>query len=171
MAGGIGLLVLGLARITVRFVSESLFGLTQSSFLSSRHGPRLDLACSSARFGRSPAQLKVRRIAVRLGSARYSGLSASWLVARVRLGARLGTRESACSAWLSFELGSGLSWGLAVESGFGLVWLRAQLGSLVSAWCLGSAQASARLRSQVRLDVRPTSICIPNAIFKVSAMR
>ena len=72
------------------------------------------------------------------------------------------------------ELGSGfssgLSWGLAGESGFGLAWLRAQLGSLVSAWCLGSARGSARLGSQVRLQVRPTSICIPNAIFKVSPM-
>ena len=64
---------------------ESLFGLTQTQFgwfLSSRHGPRLDLACSSARFARSPTQLKARRIAARLGSARYSELSASRLVAR-----------------------------------------------------------------------------------------
>ena len=121
-----------MARSTVRFGSESPFGLTQSSFLSSKHGPRLDLACSSARFARSPAQLKARHIAARLGSARYSGLGASRLVARARLGvewrlgdqlnARLGSARSSARGsargsardWLgnrdSVWLGSGLSW-------------------------------------------------------------
>ena len=159
-----------MARSTVRFGSESPFGLTQSSFLSSKHGPRLDLACSSARFARSPAQLKARRIAARLGSlfgtrrisARGLGSAGdsgiSLMLGLAQLGARLGVQ---------LEAQLGIGW----EIGFGLAWLRAQLGSLVSAWCLGSARGSARLGSQVRLDVRPASICIPNAIFEVSSMR
>ena len=81
--------------LETRLAFELLFGLTQSSFIGSRHGPRLDLACGSARFARSPGQLKAQLIAVRLGSARYSGLGASQLVARGRLGARLGNLESA----------------------------------------------------------------------------
>ena len=58
------------------------------------------------------------------------------------------------SAQLGARLGSqlGLRWGFARESGSGLAWLRAQLGSLVLTWCLGSAQGSARLGSPAWLE-------------------
>ena len=148
---------LSLALSTVRFGSESLSGLTQSSFLSSRHGSRLDLACSSARFARSPAQLQ--------GSAHRNS---------TRLGSPFGTRHiparGSGSAWGpagDSGISSGLSWGIRIR--FSLA--QGSIGSLVSAWCLGSAWGLARFGSQVRLEVRPASICIPNAFFKLSAMR
>ena len=120
---------LGLARSTVRFGSESLFGLTQSSFLSSRHGPRLDLACSPARFARSPAQLKARRIAARLGSARLA----------IRYSAHLGS-------WLGHGLG--LGWGIGDQ-------LAARLGNRGSIWLslLGLAQLGARLGVQLEAQL------------------
>ena len=60
------------------------------------------------------------------------------------------------SPQLGARLGSqlGLRWGFARESGSGLAWLRAQLGSLVLTWCLGSAQGSARLGSSAWLEAR-----------------
>ena len=98
--------VRGLARGSARFDSGSLFGLTQGSFLGSIHErTRLDFARCSSRFAQGPAQLESLFITGRgsgsvwLGSIRYLGLGSSRLVARARLGTRLGTQESAqCSA-------------------------------------------------------------------------
>ena len=105
---------IGVARSTARFDSESLFGLTQSSFLSSRHGPRLDLAYSSARFARSPA----RRIAV--GSARHairdSAHPRSWLGLGLGLDWVLGD-------YLNYGLGSALSSARGSARGSARDWL------------------------------------------------
>ena len=110
--------VRGLARGSARFDSGSLFGLTQGSFLGSIHErTRLDFARCSSRFAQGPAQLESLLItgrgsgSVRLGLIRYLGLGSSRLVARARLGTRLGTRESAqCSARPKAELGLGSDW-------------------------------------------------------------
>ena len=65
--------------------------------------------------------------------------------------AQLGTRLR-----LSSGPSSGLSWGLARGSGFGiqlgLSW--AQLGSLCLAWCLGPGRGSVRFEGPVRLETR-----------------
>ena len=81
-------------------------------------------------------------------------------MARARLWARLGIRESPharlgsprSSARGSARGSAGYL--MAGESRFGLVWHRAQIGSLVSAWCLGSAGARLGLEasSVSRLD-------------------
>ena len=75
---------------------------------------RLDFARGSSRFAPGPVQLESLLIigrgsgSVRLCSIRYLGLSSSRLLARARLGTRLGTRESAqCSARPKSELGLG----------------------------------------------------------------
>ena len=84
---------------------------------------RLDFARGSSRFAQGPAQLESLLItglgsgSVGLGSIRYLGLGSSRLVARARLGTRLGTRESAqCSARPKSELGLGSDRGPAHDS-------------------------------------------------------
>ena len=85
-------------------------GSTQNSFLSSRHGPRIDLACSSARFGRSPAQLKACRIAARLGVQLGAELGIGW-----GIGIRFGLVQD------SIRLTS-LGMVLGIGSGLGSTW-------------------------------------------------
>ena len=61
-------------------------------------------------------------------------------------------------AWVRLSLGlsSGLTWGLARDSGFDLACLMAHLASLGSAWCLGSGRdpGSVRLGSPARLETQ-----------------
>ena len=106
--------VRGLVRGSARFDSGSLFGLTQGSFLGSIHKDSARLCSMLVSVCSRPVQLESLLItgrgsgSVRLGSIRYLGLGSSRLVARARLGTRLGTRESAqCSARPKSELGLG----------------------------------------------------------------
>ena len=48
--------------------------------------------------------------------------------------------------------GSAGDWLGARNSGFELAWLRAQLGPLASAWCLGPGLGSVRFGSPIRLE-------------------
>ena len=72
---------------------------------------------------------KAQRISSMLGSAEL----------RARLGARF---------WAQLKIGWG--WGLVVLGS----WLRAQFGSLSSAWCLGSTRGSVRTGSPAHLEAR-----------------
>ena len=73
-----------------------------------------------------------------LGSAHYSPFSLPRLVDLDRLGDRLEARRIS-SMLISAELRA---------------WLRAQFGSLSSAWCIGSARGSARTGSPAQLEAR-----------------
>ena len=50
--------------------------------------------------------------------------------------------------------GSAGDWLGARDSGFELAWLRAQLGPLASAWCLGPGRGSVRFGSPIRLETQ-----------------
>ena len=125
----------------------------------------LGTVCSRHGSARGTDQLETR-ISSRLcsshlgfGSAHYSRFSLHRLVDLDRLGDRLEARRISSmlgSAELRARLGAqlkiGWGWGIVVQ--LGLAWLRAQFGSLSSAWCLGSARGSARTGSPAQLEVR-----------------
>ena len=125
-----------MARRSARFGSRSLFGLTQGSFLGSRHGDsarstllEARLGLLKARSGRGSAYHSSGTDSVRLGSIHYLDLGSSRLVARAGLESRLGNREIGSMLDLA-QLGarlrpssgpsSGLRWGFAQGSGLGI---------------------------------------------------
>ena len=121
------------------------------------------MACSSAGFARSPAQLKARRIAARLGSARLairdSAHLGSWLGLGLGLGwglgdqlnARLGSARS--SARVQLEARLGIGWEIGIRFGLaqgsaGLTCLGLMLGigsGLGSAWRPGPPRRSTNI--------------------------